>query len=94
MIQNLPDRCSGCGATDPAPTMTAGVTYPLGPNSVATMWTLEAWCDACSLALTLDDVATRRKWGRYSHRLADAYGVVNPDQAKVGLDKIRFERVE
>ncbi len=73
--------------------MTAGVSYPLPDASIATMWTLKAYCDACAEALTLDVVAHRHNWGHYSHRLADAYGVFNPDQGKLYLDKLRFERV-
>ena len=91
--QNLPDHCDVCGAADPAPTMTAGVSYPLSPTSIATMWTLKAYCDACADALTLEAVAHRHNWGQYSWRLADAYGVTNPDQGKLALTKERFERV-
>ena len=93
MKQNLPDHCAQCGATDPLPTMTAGVSYELREGSIATMWTLNAYCDACADALTLDVIAHRHNWRTYSHRLADNYGVFNPDQGKLSLTMERFERV-
>lgn len=92
MIQNLPATCADCGKSDPPPTMTAGVSYRLSRTSTAIMWSLKAWCDDCAAALTLDQVAGAREWGAYSHRLADNYRVLNPDQAKLGLEMERFER--